>query len=322
MTPEQLQSLRRQLPPFGDSTGLSPEMQAFCRAYGIDFEARLPEVTHTAGHIRSGNFTLAVHRWSQSDARSNLLLVHGYFDHSGLFSKLIEWGLSHHCNVVIFDLPGHGLSSGAPAVIDDFRDYSRAVEDVFLVANLPQLPWWTMAQSTGGAALIDFARHYQWPFAATVLLAPLVRPAGWRGVSAAHRLLSPFIDSVRRNFVANSSDQQFLEFLKNDPLQSQRISLRWVGALRRWLRQLAPRDLGVGPVLLIQGDADATVDWRYNTRFVRRLFPGSKVEYLHGAGHQLANESDKFRRQYLGQVELWLTQHGISVDALSPVDPC
>jgi lysophospholipase len=320
LTPVQLEALRCELPVFGDRTQPSPLMQQFCRYYGIEFSVRWPHIEHTVGRLRSGEFTLAVHRWQQRDARANLLLVHGYFDHCGLFNKLIEWALSHRCNVIIFDLPGHGLSSGEPAVIDDFRDYSRAVADVCHAANLPSLPWWAMGQSTGGAALIDFARHYVWPFTATVLLAPLVRPASWLGVSAAHRLIAPFIDSIRRGFAENSSDRAFLAFLKRDPLQSQRISLRWVGALRRWLKNLPACDLGVGPALVIQGDADATVDWRYNTRFVLRLFPGSKVHYLKGAGHQLANESEEFRREFLHTVQRWLAEHGIELDTPAETD--
>ncbi len=158
MTPEQLQLLRQQLPAFREGANPSPELQAFCRHYGIDFAARLPHVEHLAGHVRSGEYTLAVHHWRQPDARANLLLLHGYFDHTGLFGKLIEWGLSRHCNVLIFDLPGHGLSSGEPAVIDDFGDYSRAIDDVLGAVNLPPLPLWVMAQSTGGAALVDYAR--------------------------------------------------------------------------------------------------------------------------------------------------------------------
>ena len=137
----------------------------------------------------------------------------------------------------------------------------------------------------------------------------------------AHLLLGPFLSSVRRTFAANSSDQAFLNFLKRDPLQSDRISLRWVGALRRWLRGLQQSDLGVGPALIIQGDADTTVDWRYNVGFVCQLFPESEVEYLHGAGHHLANESEDFRSDYLGRVERWLAQQGVTLGVGSSIEP-
>ena len=321
MTPEQIESLRHQLPPFEDDVEPAPEVQEFCRDYGIDFATRLPHVKHRAGYVHSGSYKLAVHYWHQPDASSNLLLLHGYFDHTGIFDKLIAWGLSRNCNVLIFDLPGHGLSSGEPAVIDDFADYSRAISDVLAVASLPQIPLWVMAQSTGGAALIGYALKNAWPFDATVLLAPLIRPSRWPAVRGAHFLLSPFLSSVRRTFAANSSDQAFLKFLKRDPLQSDRISLRWVGALRRWLRGLQRTDLGVGPALIIQGDTDATVDWRYNVGFVCQLFSGSKVELLHGAGHQLANESVDFRSQYLDCVESWLSQCGVTLGADSGIEP-
>ena len=65
---------------------------------------------------------------------------------------------------------------------------------------------------------------------------------------------------------------------------------------------------------MIQGDADGTVDWRYNMGFVRALFPGSRVEYLPGAGHQLANESASYRSTYLAFVVAWLAQSGIAID--------
>jgi len=313
LTPEQLQRLRQQLPAFGNEAKPSPELRAFRRYYGIDFAARLPHAEHLAGHVRSGDYTLAVHHWRQPGASANLLLVHGYFDHTGLFGKLIEWGLSHNCNVLIFDLPGHGLSSGEPAVIDDFGDYSRAIVDVLDAVSLSSLPLWVMAQSTGGAALVDYAKKYDWPFAATVLLAPLVRPAGWLRARAGHFLLGHLVDSVPRKFAANSSDQVFLEFLQRDPLQSQRISLRWVGALRYWLRELQQHDLGVGPALIVQGDADATVDWRYNVGAIETMFPGSRTAYLRGAGHQLANESAAFQQDYLASVERWLKNFGITL---------
>ena len=81
-----------------------------------------------------------------------------------------------------------------------------------------------------------------------------------------------------------------------------------MSALQRWLSQLRYRDLGVGPALIIQGEDDATVDWRYNVGVIRQLFPASEVVYLSEAGHQLANESEKIRSDYLLEVEAWLAE--------------
>jgi len=320
LTPEQLQELRCNLPPFADGVAPSPRLQAFCRYYSIDFAARQPDVEHLAGVVPSGDYALAVHLWRQPGATSNLLLLHGYFDHTGLFGKLIEYGLARHCNVLIFDLPGHGLSSGDPAVIDDFSDYSQAIVDVLAAVRLPDVPLWVMGQSTGCAALVDYAGKQPWPFAATVLLAPLVRPVSWLQVRLAHRLLRHFVHGVPRNFVKNSSDLAFLEFVRRDPLQSTRVPLCWVGALRRWLAGLQQRDLGVGPALVVQGDADNTVAWRYNIGVICKLFPDSQVEYLPGARHQLANESAAFRMLYLGHVEKYLASRGIPLETRSGIE--
>ena len=246
-------------------------------------------------------------------------MLHGYFDHTGLYGKLIEYGLSRNCNVLIFDLPGHGLSTGEGAVIDNFSDYSRAIVRVLAAIPLPELPLWVMGQSTGCAALVDYAWKNPWPFTAVVLLAPLVRPMGWLRVRVAHTLLRRFVDSVPRKFNENSSDRTFLEFVQNDPLQSDRVSLRWIGALRRWLRTLPREKLRVGPALVIQGDADGTVDWRHNMQVVELLFPDSRVVYLPGAGHQLANESGEFLGSYLEAVDDWAGRSGL-VQAVQPAE--
>ncbi|MCP5163515.1 MAG: alpha/beta hydrolase [Pseudomonadales bacterium] len=313
MTPAQLAALRDSLPPFAD-VGLVPaQLQDYCRFYGLDFEARLPRVHHRIGSVTAGPYTLAVQCWLQPGASANLLLVHGYFDHAGLYGKLIEFGLLNNCNVLIFDLPGHGLSSGEPAVIGDFGDYGLATGAVLEAASpSPDLPLWVMAQSTGCAALVEYARRGPWPFAATVLLAPLLHPRGWKTGRLLHTLARPFKTGLKRKFVANSSDPQFLDFLKRDPLQSQRLSLAWVSALKRWLAGLQLADLGVGPALIVQGDADQTVEWRYNIRAYCELFPHSRIEMLPGAGHHLANESEAVRRTYYSLVGGYIHSAGIT----------
>lgn len=303
---QSLQALRGALLPFGDSHSVAGLAQ-YLEFYGLDFAGQQPGVSHRVGTVRSGDYQLAVHSWQQPDARHNLLLVHGYLDHVGLYGKLIGHALARGCNVVAFDLPGHGLSTGTAVAIQSFREYGDAIREVLAAVTLPRLPWQAMAQSTGAAALVEFARHHPpWPFTGTVLLAPLLRPAGWWKVRAAHALVHRFADTVPRGFADNSSDRDFLAFVRNDPLQSHRIHVSWVGALRRWLAELPLQDLGVGPALLIQGDADTTVDWRYNLPQYGKLFPGLRIELVHGAGHQLANESAGLRERYLKHVDRYL----------------
>jgi lysophospholipase len=153
---------------------------------------------------------------------------------------------------------------------------------------------------------MEFARHNDWPFARTAFLAPLVRPASWLGVRLGQALMGKFTESVARKFNQNSSDPVFLDFVRRDPLQCQRVSLRWIAALKRWLAGLELVDLKVGPLLVVQGEQDGTVDWKYNTAAVATLFPGTEVFYLPEAGHQLANESAAIRQEYYRKLESYL----------------
>ena len=297
---------RESVAPFADNLAMSSEMEDFCQFYSIDFERSIEGVTHRVGSIRSDSHTVVMHQFLCTGATSNLLLLHGYLDHCGMFSHLIEYGLKRGSNVVIFDYPGHGLSSGEPAVIDDFQEYCRAAIAVLGTADLPTLPYWTMAQSTGCSVMMELARSGNWPFSAAVMLAPLIRIADWRFILFVHTLLHRFIDGKKRDFAINSSDTDFLAFQRADPLQSHRLSMRWIGAWRRWLAGLPMEDIGLGPVLVVQGDQDGTVAWQRNMQDIPRLIPQAEISYLEGAGHQLANEAAPIRARYTQRIDQFL----------------
>ncbi len=275
--------------------------------YGLDFSSDFPLASYHLGSIESGTDQLAVQLWCQPGAKATLLLVHGYFDHVGLFGHLVRFGLGRGSNVIAFDLPGHGLSSGESAMIEDFSQYTQSIGDVLAAtASLPGSRH-VIAQSTGAAAVMDYLTvNGPQPFQGIVLLAPLVRPLGWWKTRLAHVAFKRFVDFVPRGFVENSGDKAFLKFLRNDPLQPRRIPLGWIAALRRWI----PRFLRRAPVpcnlLVIQGDRDRTVDAAYNMKQVRRLFPGARIEMIAGARHHLANETAAIRSNYLRRVESYL----------------
>ncbi len=307
-TQEQRASLRAAEPPFADAQAAPRvgELDAYAHFYGIDLDGQGECISHHVGVVESGPFRLSTQLWRHRTPRATVLLVHGYFDHSAMYGHLIRHALSRGCNVLTFDLPGHGLSSGDPVVIDDFAQYRQAVSDVLAAGSNLKQPWLGMAQSTGGAALIELAATGDWPFQRCVMLAPLVRPLGWRSIRLAYLMARPFRQTVRRSFNINSHDEVFMAFQREDPLQSQVVSVAWIGALSRWLRRLGTEPLSDASLLVLQGDEDGTVDGPYNITRIQQWFPRADVQWLPGAYHQLANESESIRADYTARIDRYL----------------
>ena len=134
-----------------------------------------------------------------------------------------------------------------------------------------------------------------------------MRPFKWGTARWLHTLVKPFARSIKRVFTVNSGDPDFLDFLENkDPLQDRRLPARWVTALKRWLPGFEAADrVKISPVV-IQGDQDETVDWRYNLKVIRAKFEDPDIHMLPGARHHLANERDEFRRKIFAIIDRYL----------------
>ncbi len=294
--------------PFDDASG------QYSRYYGLDFSDLSPAPEHGFGYFEAAGYRLAAHWWRPPQPRGTVLVCHGYFDHVGLYRHVIGHLLAVGFAVVAYDLPGHGLSSGARATIDDFRSYRQVLEQCLAQARDHfDGPWHVIAQSMGGAIVMDYLLHHGFdeescPFRRIILLAPLVHPYKWGSARWLHTLIRPFVKSIKRVFTINSGDPEFLDFLENhDPLQPRRLPASWVTALKKWLprfRKAAP--VRLSPVV-IQGDRDETVDWQYNLRAIRAKFSDPEIHMLAGARHQLANEQAGFRTRIFDIIDIHLS---------------
>jgi len=264
--------------------------------YGMNFYREFEGLEQRVGWIEASDFRVVMQTFKPANAKATVFLFHGYFDHAGIYHHLIRFLVKNNFAVVIYDMPGHGLSSGRPASIRSFQQYQDAMSSCLqtCVNKLPK-PYHCVGQSTGGAVLIDRLIHGQDNedvFDKVVLLSPLVRPRGWESISKLHSAIKPFLKVWHRSFSQNSADVRFLQFLKeHDPLQSKWLAVDWISALKDWVPRIEGGQRLKRKVLIIQGTGDKTVDWEHNIAVLRRLLNEVKITYIEGAQHHLVNES-------------------------------
>lgn len=298
--------------------------KSYAETYGLEFVSEGLARVQSIRVVPSSEFDLVVQTFepaqdSITEDREPVqaLIVHGYFDHSGLYHHLIRHLLQHGVRVVAFDLPGHGLSSGARAAIGCFSQYQAAIKSVVNSELHRDMRSFLIGQSTGGAILADAlsgdlrreleSHVHDWR---VVLLAPLLRPVAWTKALLMHSLLDGRRAYWPRKFMVNSHDDDFLTFIRDhDKLQHDGLSVDWVGALRKWIPDMLAR--AVVPdsehVTIIQGTEDTTVDWRYNLAQYRKLFPLGSAVTIDGAGHHLVGESESYRQKVFAALDRALT---------------
>jgi len=295
--------LRASLRPLNEGQPLSAQALAYQRFYGLDFSSH--NVSSRLGRFQVDGYELVSQVWWPEQAKATLFVIHGFYDHTGLYRHVIEWALEQDFAVIACDLPGHGLSSGERASIKDFAEYQDTLQGLFAEAqslDLPQ-PWHLCGQSTGGAIVIDHVLHAGANSPAqgqVILLAPLVRPRSWGWSQFSYYLLRPFVKAIARRFSENSNDPAFLPFLQADPLQPLRLPTAWVGALARWIKRVEAAPVSPRRPLVVQGQADMTVDWQHNLEVLRAKFDRPQVLMLPEARHHLANEAAVLRGEFFG----------------------
>lgn len=265
---------------------------------------------HVAGHVLSCGISLALQAWLVDEQRPTALCVHGYFDHSGWSGPLIAFLLARGFNVCCLDLPGHGLSNGERAAITNFDDYGVALRDA-LIAIEQVLPSVCLAvgHSTGAAAWLNCLAVNRARDCQLILLAPLLRPTHWQGYGRfIYGALKPFVRHYPRKKRASSSNIHFNRAFEADPLVPNYLTLAWVGAMQRWLTDFAELSPLPQRSLLIQGQRDHTVDWRYNIPQLQQKLPNSELHYIAEGRHQLINESAAIQQKWQAMVVDFLKQ--------------
>lgn len=320
---QQLKALKAAIPDFGDhslsaeSAHFEADFLLYQGFYGFEALAGLYDDL-AFGYINSGDYRVACMRWTQHRAHAQAVVVHGLFDHVGLYIPVIECLLKQGLNVVAFDLPEHGLSSGREGELTSFSVYVDALDTVISAlckddGHAGSMPLYALGQSTGAAVIMNHILRRQQSDAALafdklVLLAPLLRVVSWQKIRISYQILHRFIKRVPRDFLINSHDTHFHTFLKEqDPCQPKSISVPWVKAMLDWDKAFCALRQSEIPGVLVQGTQDQTVDAAFNLPRILSKFPNLKVSQVEGAYHHLVREADPWRSEVFEAIKKEVT---------------
>ena len=286
-----------------EPAGYSPAMGEYFTHYGLDGE--WCDAEHLFGSFESAGFTLAAHLYKPAQYSATVLLFHGYLNHTGQFRNLIRFLLENGFAVAVYDFPGHGLSTGETAAIDSFDQYVQTTQDFLkLMHRYLDGPYHTVGFSTGAAILVEMMlENIADDFEKIVLAAPLIHWKAYEQSKGTYKVYNEFTDKIARFHRKNSSDKEYLVFNKTqDYLHAKHLSLKWVKALFDWNDKIESMPPCNRQALVIQGDKDGTVDWKYNLDLISRKIPSAEIKIVPGANHELFNEAPEYKEQVLNLV--------------------
>ena len=249
-------------------------------------------------------------------AKGDIVLVHGYAEHSGRYAEAADHLNKAGFNVWAMDHYGHGLSEGPRADVKDFRLYAKDLQLFIQTIVKPQQtttvtgPGQTQQQqslfvyghSMGGAVSLLYALEQQSELTGLILSGPMVRPGALSSKlerRAAHLLRKVVPNLPFRPFSADllSHDPEEVEKYKKDPLNyNGKLKVRLGDEflqMEGYLSNSAFSQLTL-PVLLLHGGEDAVVPPENSKVVLDRIKSTDKTRIVFpGMYHEIHKEADR-----------------------------
>lgn len=174
-------------------------------------------------------------KWEpDGEAKGVIVMVHGALEHHRRYGWLIEMWRQAGFQVIMGDLPGHGLTTRSRrGHIDSFDEYLDEVNDWVETAYQFDLPVFLLGHSMGGLITIRLLQEEKLNLAGVILSSPclsLVNRPGkiLNGMSYLLNAVAPqfrldsgiSVDIATRNKEVQEAD-------RNDTLYIEKISVRW-----------------------------------------------------------------------------------------------
>jgi alpha-beta hydrolase superfamily lysophospholipase len=262
----------------------------------------------------SDGLRLYLRRHEAAAPRGDVVIVHGFSEHSGRYGALTEHLLAHGYTVTAYDQRGHGLSDGLPGHIDNFREYDEDLDKILALVRGRGAgrPLFIIGHSMGGLVTLRHLARKSSAVAGAILSAPLIALAV--PVPAHKKLIANVaLRFAPRLRLANeidpavlSRDPQVGRAYAADPHVNRKVSTKWFAEAMRAMAEINDRAGEIRtPVLVMHGTRDRLASVEATKALFARLASTDKELVIYeGYYHELFNEPEK--QQLYERVTAWL----------------
>jgi alpha-beta hydrolase superfamily lysophospholipase len=255
--------------------------------------------------------------WKHENSVATLAIIHGFGEHSGRYSNVVDHLVDKAFDIYALDLRGHGRSPGKRGHINawsEFRNDVNSFVEMVAVKKKPEQPLFLMGHSMGGLIVLEYVLHNPQGLQGVIASGPAVAQAGVSPlIVAMSSILSLIVPAMTINTGLDadgvSRDPKVVEAYRNDPLVHAFGSPRLGAEMKKtmeWTMQHA-KEWQV-PLLVVNGSADRLVPPEAVRAFYQQA-PIADKEHIEYEGGYHEPHNDIIHQQVTADLERWLSQH-------------
>lgn len=270
------------------------------------------------GSISGGGLELYWQAWLPQDIKAFVLLVHGFGEHGGRYSNVVEQLVPVGFALWAIDHKGHGRSQGRRGYVGAFSEYVEDLSRFYREVVDPergQLPCFLLGHSMGSIIAMNYVAENSGDLSGCILsgtgaASPLSEKKILGAITA---MLSKVLPGGSIKFPLPpefiSRDLQVVAAYKDDALVHDRLSFRLAREMALALKAGVRAIQGVNLPILIQcGSEDQSFIGQ------QELFDGLQTEdktlkVYPGLKHEVYNELAADRQKVLTDLSAWLESH-------------
>jgi len=257
---------------------------------------------------------LYLRRHELENARGEILIAHGFGEHSGRYGALTDHLVNHNYCVTAYDHRGHGLSDGLPGHVESFGEYDEDIAKIIssVRSRSQAKSLFLIGHSMGGLIALRYAARKSGTLTGAIVSAPLIEvavpvPAHKLMIARVSARMAPRMRLDNEINPANlSRDPEVGRAYAADPLVNRKVSGKWFAEATRAMKEVAERASQITtPVLVMHGTEDKLASVDATKRLFERIGSSDKELVIYpGFYHELFNEPEK--QEVFDRVTDWL----------------